>query len=293
MELNIKALKLHEFNQPFASNYEKIAFKLSLMLLVLDGSTGWNAEIPLRILCTLMLVFDKYVTNRILWTVISITLLYSNSLQWYVIDNHKALFMYWTFVLTIFLWLKKEKEYLVNNARLLIGLVMAFAVIQKVLNGFYEPGFLHGRFLFDSRFLMITHFITGIPLEDLNANKLAINAIKLLPMDGIYTELISSLFMKKITYAFQVFGLFVEATVAVFFLFGEKFKGYRDYILIAFCIGTYFIFPVIGFSSILLLLGITQVESSRIFRHYIWAFILIQFIKVPWQSILFYFENMS
>ena len=74
---------LSKFNQEFASRHEEIVFKLSLMLLVLDGSTGWNSQIGLRILCTLMLVFDKFAGNRLFWAFIAIILLLNNSLQWY------------------------------------------------------------------------------------------------------------------------------------------------------------------------------------------------------------------
>ncbi|MEL6720836.1 MAG: hypothetical protein AAFP82_19185 [Bacteroidota bacterium] len=263
------------------------------MLLVLDGSTGWNADIALRILCTLMLVFDKYAGNRILWAIIATVLLLSNSLQWFVIDNHKALFMYWTFVLCSHLWLEKKEEYLTKNSVLLIGLVMGFAVFQKMLNGFTEPGFLHGRFLFDGRFLIITHFLTGIPLEDIEMNNELISTVHTLPIDGISTQLISSPIIRSFTYYFQLFGLLVEAMVAIFFLFSKQFKQIKDYSLIAFCLGTYFIFPVIGFSSILLILGIAQAESPKLFRYYILSFILVQFIKVPWKDILFYIENIS
>ncbi|MEM8527073.1 MAG: hypothetical protein AAGG68_20705 [Bacteroidota bacterium] len=293
MKLKNLSFSVDSFNYVFASRYEEIIFKLSLMLLVLDGGTGWNAHIALRILCTLMLVFDRYAGNKLFWGLIVSTLLFSNSLQWYNIDNHKALFMYWTFVLCSYLWLEKKEKFIRINAQLLVGLVMGFAVFQKIINGFAEPGFLHGRFLFDGRFVMITHFLTGIPMEDIVMNKTHMSIVSMLPLDGAYTQLTSNAFMKIFTYYFQVFGLFVESIVAMLFLFANKFKShYKDYALIAFCLGTYFIFPVIGFSSILLLLGIAQVKSQEIFRYYIGAFILIQFIQVPWQEIFFYFENM-
>ena len=183
--MSVKIFWLDTFNNGFASTQEKTVYKFSLMLLVLDGSTGWNSSIALRILCTLMLVFNKYASNRLFWALISVILLFSNALQWYSIDNHKALFMYWTFVLNCYFWLEKKESYIVLNARLLIGLVMFFAVFQKLANGFIEPGFLHGPFLFDGRFLMISHFfLAGIPMDDLTANKSNINIISQLPLGG-------------------------------------------------------------------------------------------------------------
>ncbi len=288
--------KIHTFidkyNVPLKPGYEELIFKFSLMLLVLDGSTGWNAQILMRITCTLMLVFGKYAGNKLFWGIIISVLLLSNSLQWYMLDNHKILFMYWVLLLTMYLWLEKDTEYIRANSKLLIGLVMLFAVVQKVLNEFLTPGFLHGRFLFDSRFMLITHFLTDIPVELLYKSKQSMTMLNALPIHQSFVQLKSTPLMATSIYIFQVFGLVVEFLVSILFLGGKKDSNAKDISLIIFCIGTYFIFPVIGFSSILLLLGIAQ-STAKIRPYYIIAFIVLQFIKVPWQELLYYIENAS
>ncbi len=281
---------LNRYNVHLDSKHEDLVFKFSLMLLVLDGGTGWNSQILLRITCILMIVFGHFSSNKLLWAIISVVLLFFNSLQWYSLDNHKILFMYWVFLLTLHLWLNKDVRYIKSNATLLIGLVMIFAVLQKVINEFFVPGFLHGRFLFDGRFLLITHFLTDIPIEELHMKKGLVPTLSWLPIDQSYIEFESSSFLNNFTYGFQLFGLFVELAVGLLFIFSKRKSVIKDISLIAFCIGTYFIFPVIGFSSILLLLGIAQ-APLKIRPHYILTFIAIQFIKVPWKEIIYYFEN--
>jgi hypothetical protein len=281
---------LEKNNTEFESFSEELIFKLSLVLLVLDGSSGWSLDIFMRIICALMLAFSSFSKNKIIWLVISLLLLFFNSLQFYILDNHKILFVYWVLLITFYLWTDKDLNYLKSNAKILIGLVMFFAFFQKVINGFGSPGFLHGRFLFDSRFMLVTHFITDIPYEVLANNRNSISILKLIPTDNSFVKLSSTAFMAHILYGFQLFGLVFEGLVALLFLFSKKNSIAKDIALLFFCVGTYFIFPVIGFSSILLILGIAQ-SSKKMRKFYIYTFVLIQFIKVPWQEIIFYINN--
>jgi hypothetical protein len=292
MNIHIKIISfLKGYNKNFDKQNEILIFKLTLVLLLLDGSSGWDSKIILRILCTLMLVFTNYLGNKIFWSIIAIFLVFSNNLQFYNIDNHKILFMYWTLLLTLYLLTKEDYNYIMKNAKILIGLVMFFAVFQKFSHGFLEPGFLHGRFLFDGRFILISHFITDIPVEELYFNKDCLSIVNKLPIEGCCKRLSSSNLLSSCTYYFQLFGLFFEFLISIFFLFSSNKKSCKDYLLILFCIGTFFIFPVIGFSSILLLLGIAQTNQTNIRFYYVFTFVIIQFIKIPWQDIIYYLTN--
>lgn len=281
---------LDKFNTPTKSSYEELILKFTLILLVLDGSTGWGLDVFMRIICVLMLAFNKYTANKILWLLLSILLIFFNSMQFYNLDNHKILFVYWILLLAIYLWTEKSSEYLRDNSKLLIGLVMFFAVFQKVVNHFFIPGFLHGSFLSDGRFMLVTHFLSETPYEELLKNRNSTSLLKLLPIDNSSVKFTSTTYLGSLLYGFQIFGLILESLVAFLFLFSKRESIIKDVSLIVFCIGTYFIFPVIGFSSILLILGITQCNLS--FRkYYIFTFILLQFIIVPWQELIFYLQN--
>jgi hypothetical protein len=281
---------LDKFNPPIKSTYEDLILKFSLILLVLDGSTGWGLDVFMRIICILMLAFNKYTANKILWLSLSILLIFFNSLQFYSLDNHKILFVYWVLLIAIYLWVEKDLEYLRDNSKLLIGLVMFFAVFQKVINHFFIPGFLHGSFLSDGRFMLVTHFLNEMPYEELLKNRNSTAILNLLPIDQSSVKFASTNSLGRLLYGFQVFGLILESFVAFLFLFSKRESIIKDVALIIFCIGTYFIFPVIGFSSILLILGIAQCNVA--FRkYYIFTFILLQFIIVPWQELIFYLQN--
>ncbi len=281
---------INRFNVPPNSASEELILKFSLILLVLDGSTGWGLDVFMRIICVLMLAFNKFISNKLLWLLIAFLMVFFNSLQFYNIDNHKILFMYWVILLTFYLWNNKNIDYLRSNAKLMVGLVMLFAVFQKIINEFAIPGFLHGRFLFDGRFMLITHFIIDTPYEELVNNRNSTAILNLLPINNSWVSLSSSAYMGKILYAFQIFGLFFEGLVAFLFLFTKRKSIIKDIALIIFCIGTYFIFPVIGFSSILLIMGIAQ-SKIQFRKYYVITFILLQFIVVPWQELIFYFKN--
>ncbi|MTI30093.1 hypothetical protein [Xanthovirga aplysinae] len=281
---------LQKYNKGFESFHEELIFKFSLILLVLDGSTGWGLDVFMRIICALMLAFSHFGKNKILWLIISLGLLFFNSQQFYILDNHKILFVYWVLLITFYLWTDKELKYLRSNSKILIGLVMFFAVLQKVINEFTSPGFMHGRFLFDERFMLVTHFLIETPYEVLANNRNSIGVLNILPVDNSFVTLSSTPFMGRVLYAFQLFGLAFEGLVASLFLFSKNDSIIKDIVLLLFCLGTYFIFPVIGFSSILLILGIAQ-SSRKMRKFYILTFILLQFIIVPWQEIIFYIQN--
>ncbi|SEL51866.1 hypothetical protein [Parapedobacter koreensis] len=285
-----RILSLVKFNVTPNSSFEDLILKFSLILLVLDGSTGWGLDVFMRIICVLMLAFNKYTSNKFLWLLIAILLLFFNSLQFYNIDNHKILFVYWVLLITVYLWTNKDIEYLRLNSKLLIGLVMFFAAFQKIINEFTVPGFLHGSFLIDGRFMLITHFITDVPYQELLNNRNSTATLSYLPINNSNVTLTSSTYMGNLLYTFQIFGLIYEGLVASLFLFSKKESVIKDIALVTFCVGTYFIFPVIGFSSILLILGISQ-SNVKFRKYYIFTFILLQFIIVPWQELIFYFKN--
>lgn len=289
MAINVHSF-IKKFNENSNSSSEKLILKFSLILLVLDGSTGWGLDIFMRIICVLMLAFNEYVSNKFLWLLISLLMIFFNCLQFYNIDNHKILFMYWVLLLTFYMWTNKDLEYIRRNSKLLIGLVMFFAVTQKIINEFTSPGFLHGRFLFDGRFMLITHFIIDTPYEELINNRNSTAILNILPLNNSSVSLSSSTYMGHLLYAFQIFGLLFEALVAILFLFAKREWIIKDIVLILFCIGTYFIFPVIGFSSILLILGIAQ-SKIEFRKYYVFTFMLLQFIVVPWQELIFYLNN--
>ncbi|WP_047547439.1 hypothetical protein [Psychroserpens sp. Hel_I_66] len=281
---------VQKFNIVSNSSSEDLILKFSLILLVLDGTTGWGLDIFLRIICVLMLAFNQYTSNKFLWLLIACLLLFFNGLQFYNIDNHKILFVYWILLLTVYMWTNKDMDYIRSNSKLLIGLVMFFAAFQKLINEFTMPGFLHGCFLFDSRFMLITHFMIDTPYQELINNRNSTAILNLIPINNSSVSLTSSTYMGTILYAFQIFGLIFEGLVAMLFLFSKRKSVIKDIALIMFCIGTYFIFPVIGFSSILLILGIAQ-ANAKFRKYYIFTFVLLQFIMVPWQELIFYFQN--
>jgi len=155
-----------------------LSLKLTLFLLLLYGSSTWHAQIPMKILCGLMLMSPKLTRSPILWTLIFLIQICTNAPQWYAIDNHKYLITYWTFACALAVTSSTPDAVLSINGRLLIGLSFLFAVFWKCIPGeFFDSSFMHYTFLQDSRLSTFTHFVSGLDTSILGDNRKLISLL--------------------------------------------------------------------------------------------------------------------
>jgi len=240
-----------------------------------------------KILTMLMLLFAAYKGNRLFWGIICFVLSYLTIYTWYTTANHHFLVTYWAWVLFLALFQKNDPiAYIKRNAQMLIGLVMLFAVIQKIIGGYFEGGHLHFRFLIDHRLHGFTNLITRVPKETLQQGIFRYDFASNIPIDYLSVKLQTNILLSQFAYALQMGALIFEGAVAVCFLFPKKLEKYKDLVLILFCLGTYFIFPIWGFANLLIAMAIAQVKlDSKWFKYYIVLYIIMQFIVVPWNEI--------
>ncbi|MBR8827920.1 MAG: hypothetical protein DSM107014_08460 [Gomphosphaeria aponina SAG 52.96 = DSM 107014] len=268
-----------------------LVLRLTLLLLLFYGSSSILLDIPLRIVCSLMLLLPILQTNQIMWVIICALVWWINAIDWFALDNHKILIGYWCLVCALAVSSKVTDKVLAWNGRMLIGLTFLFATAWKIMAGEYGDGsFLLYTFLSDRRVELMATFIGSISPDILQQNRLLEALLRYQPHILGSTTVSSSPQLELFTLAASYWTLIIESAVAVSFLGGGMSRLFllRDWILILFIATTYFLLPVLGFAYILMIMGFAQCppQNNTIKIAYICLFGLLQFARFPW-NILF------
>jgi hypothetical protein len=245
---------------------------LTLMMLTMFlHQTSWYAATPLSFLCMLGVVFPRVRASAATWALITGFFAYWAKRSWFEIDNHAYLYLIWMFTMFLVALVAREhqREAAATASRLLLGLVMALATLQKALSPSYVSGsFMEFLLLFEPRFQTPAWWAAGIDLASLGANVEQLtrwietsaglpDARLLAPSSSARLDAVSAV----LTWG----GIVVEGTVAATFLIPSNHARVviaRTTMLIVFVVVTYPIAPVVAFGWVLLVLGLAQVPPG-------------------------------
>lgn len=267
----------------------QLTLRLTLLLLILHGATSWVLDVPLRILCGILILSPVLLMSSLLWLGVAGALIWVHAEDWFSIDNHKYLITYWGIVCALAVTSRTPDRVLSANGRILIGLCFTFAVAWKFLGGgFLDGSFLHYTLLKDSRIESIAVGVGGLDRIDLAQNRELMRTLRSLPADQLSIQLKSTDATRWAALGLSYWTLFIEGFVALAFLVRSQSRvgRLRDVALMTFIATTYFILPVTGFAFMLALLGFSQceVEQSRTRIAYLFLFLAIQLTRVPWDD---------
>jgi len=196
-----------------------------------------------------------------LWIALAALAALRVALDWPLPDNHAYLLVWWCFAVGLALRSGAPEDELAGTARVLIGLVFAFAFLWKAL---LSPDFVNGDFqrfawLTDPRFELATLQLGGLTPEALTDNRAF-----LLGARGAPDALMLTPAFRVWTWGATLWTLVTEGALAVAFLVPPRRTGrVRDALLLAFCVVTYIFAPVAGFAWLLLSMGLVQASRGR------------------------------
>lgn len=268
-----------------------VVLRLSVLLLLLHGATGWTLDVPLRMICGAMLLFDVLLPSRLLWLVLSFCLAMVNAYDWAWIDNHKYLITYWCMACTLAVAAKETDSILAWNGRLLVGLSFSYAILWKLIAGEYFDGsFLEFTFLTDNRVETVARWLGQMPPSMLPTNRLLKEALITFPCEDISATLSTTPGLQRLALASSYWTLLIEGAVAVSFLVPDRvpMAKLRDVFLMLFIGTTYILLPVIGFALTLTIMGFAQCPRDR-FRTrlaYLGLLVALQLTLIPWQRLV-------
>ena len=271
-----------------------LAARLTLVYFMVRPLGPWWAHVPVLLMASAGLLVPWLARRAGFWLLFALAVASWVIPAWSFIDNHAYLLVYWCLALACSVAFSDEEgRTLATNARWLVGLVFALAVLWKVV---LSPDFMNGQFfravlLADGRFRELALLAGGMTaktyqhnvqlLRQLGEGKLGLTAVQL-------TEPHRQVLL---AYVSTWWTALVETSVAVLFLLPRRLRiaPLRDWVLLFFCWMTYPFASIAGFGWLLTILGVAQLEPERRVVRLLYlatfAFILIDKM-VPWTQAL-------
>jgi hypothetical protein len=270
---------------------------------LLDPPLAWPTALPALALAGAGVLWPRWVRSPALWLALAAVAAARVGVDWMLANNHHYLMAIWCLALALSRIDADPGDAVAVNARRLVGLAFAFAVLWKAL---LAPDFADGRFfrvtfLVDSRFEIAAAGLGGLGSEAIEANDATLagfDPAASAASDATPPRLEEPPRLRTLALWATAWTLFIEAAVALAFLWpgaatartasGKRPSWispgrYRDAALLGFCWTTYAIAPVAGFGWLLAAMGLAQCEARPVRWLYAATFLLIGiYHRVPW-----------
>ncbi len=266
-----------------------LVFRLTLLTLLLHGSSDRWLDVPLQVVCGLALVSRTHHRSPVTWLLVAVFVWGINATDWLWIDNHKFLMSYWVLACALAATATDADPVLRWNGRLLAGLCFAFATLWKLVGGQYLNGeFFTYTLLLDDRMEFLAHHLGGVSPADLAQARALENTLALVPGDTVRATLPGGPRLHAVALLLSWWTIAIEAAITALFLGGTAFcRRWRDAALLAFVASTYVLVPVLGFGYILVILGLAscRAEQPRCRAAYLIALVILQLGRLPWEEL--------
>jgi hypothetical protein len=230
--------------------------------------------------------------KSLFWAALVMVLVVRGAREWYSIDNHQYLLIYWAVAIMLAVRVAAQHFAIVlgRTAVLMIGSVMLLATAQKAQSPEFRSGsFFEYTFLTDDRFEPLTFWTTGLPRGTAQAHTKMMNRFKEPATSSDdrpqRLQLTSNNRIRQASIVLTWLTLLMEGTVAALFLFpfrSRRMLIVRNVSMILFIMATYPIAPVIGFGWLLISMGLAQCPREFVLLRtaYITLFLLLPLFTV-------------
>lgn len=254
---------------------------LTLFLLIFHPFQVDVYDLVLMLVIPVLCWRPRWLSHPGLWAILGGFGTYAVLSDYAGSDNHKWLYMYWTWVLaSAFVQERREaqEETIVLNARFFLVASMGLAVFWKLVSrDFVSGAFMEYTFLSDGRFEPLMQWI-GVPESMTEQWYEQVD-------DFQFTPGFQQVFDVPWTVAWLATSttwwiLLSEGAIAVLFALRRRWTDQIGHIaLMGFVLTTYLIAPVIGFGTILCILGLAlariRFPSSALGYGYLFCLIVL------------------
>jgi hypothetical protein len=271
-----------------------LALALTLLDLLLRPVGDWTLRPFILIIAAFGLLIPGQLRNPALWLLLALLTGLRVVVDWPLPDNHAYLLFYWCLAISLALLSGNTPDCLALNARLLVGLVFAFATLWKLgLSTDYADGrFFRVTMLVDSRFEGFAQLVGGLTPEGFQELRGFVeqHVDGAFPDQGAVPEETSR--FKWVARVTAWWNIVIDGAIAIAFLWpiGRGISTIRHSLLLFFCVTTFAIATVEGFGWLLIAMGVAQcsVERQTVRLLYLGTFGLIVFYReVPWAEQVF------
>ena len=251
-----------------------LLLRASLLVLLVNSHTDTVALIGVGLACLVALPRPALLRSPLLWAGLFVAIGLRQMLTWHLVDDHIVVTTYWCAALALGLTAQDQRRTLAASARLLVGVLFAFAAAWKLGSGEFADGtFFRYSLLFDDRFATVTRVVGGTADTILQHNLAGLQELARDPGAGGGLLLQEGPRNEALAAVFTGWGILIESAVAIAFLvpLRRRWEALRPATLIAFAATTYLVVPVGGFGTLLLVLGSAQTSSDRLRVAYLWG----------------------
>lgn len=261
-----------------------LVLRLTALLAMANAVKPFAPKIVVALMMGATLFSRTLLRSRGWWLMVTFFVVSTTSMRWYTADNHKWLWGYWLFACAIAAGERGDvaRRVLAFNGRWLMGLCMLAATIWKIVGWQYFDGsFFVYTLHFDSRFAIVTQQL-GQPGHAYQDARQAFGRVasSLQPQSVTHTQAML---------AFALFAcywtIFIEALWSLAFCSTRPrwLHDKRDLVALVFIATTYFLAPVHGFGSLLVVMGLAQcpVDKWRTRLGYLAALVMLH-VAYPW-----------
>jgi hypothetical protein len=269
-----------------------LAPRLLLLTLLLNPGLRWQERAALLLLASAGLLSPALARSALLWLGLGAAAAWRALHAWPHADNHDFLTLWACLAVAVSLPAPDPRAALARNARLLLGLVFAFATLWKAV---LSPDFTDGTFfrvtlLTDGRFRDLALLAGGMSEALFEENARRLDAFAGGFAGAPWPGLVEPPALRRLASLLTAGTLVGEGLVALAFLWpgARGLARLRDPALLAFCALTYVVAPVGGFGRLLCALGIAQCGADRRLRLlYLGTWLWVLFHEtVPWSEAL-------
>ena len=266
----------------------ELSARLTLLALLFTHIGTWHVRPLILLLAGYGLLAPGAFRSPLLWLVLAGLSGWRDLADWPLADNHAYLLVYWCLSLSISFASTNTSRVIAHHAHWLIGLVFAFAVLQKLTTeNFIDGTFFATLYLLDPRFEDIAVLLTPLSYLDIESARRVMESD--LRVTGSALPFVVPVSLRVLSWFSTWWSLLEQAAVALTFLAPINSWLYRkrDVFLILFCLTAYAVAPVPGFGWLLIAMAVSHCELARMRGMYLLSFALLAFYYyVPWASIL-------
>jgi hypothetical protein len=265
--------------------------RLTLLLLIFHAPGNALSHLPYLVLAVGEWRRPGLLRSPAAWLVAGLWTAAVLAGRWYSADNHKYLMVYWCLALALSLSAPEGQRgrILAINARLLLGLCMAFALGWKLANrSFLDASFLDYTLRTNKHFLYAARWLAGVPPETYRLNAARLHALVVAYIHGVdlrAVPLLGPAWLHGVAVAMTWWTLLIEAALALAFFWpsGRFARVTRNGLLLVFLATTYLLATVLPFAFLLVVLGMAQCpEGPRgLRRAYLAALVLVHLYALP------------